>query len=272
MLTRPGNPLRFGPNSLGAKEGPGRGTRGTPAQLGRLRADGPPRAILTEPDKRHGGWDVEEFFASGRAEVDEAIGRLGALGLRPRRGRALDFGCGVGRLTQALAWHFDECVGVDIAPSMVEHARRYNRRATAAATLSTAPTTSRSSPTGTSISSIRSWSSSTSILQPPLHRRVPPRPRPGGVACFQVPARGARSPTTRCRTRPAGGGSPCWTPPRPWPRATRRLSAPAWRTSPTSPGRPSARPRCGTRSTWATTGSTRRAAASSTTTAWRSSH
>ncbi|HET9051576.1 MAG TPA: class I SAM-dependent methyltransferase, partial [Candidatus Dormibacteraeota bacterium] len=35
----------------------------------------------------------------------------------------LDFGCGVGRLTQALAPHAERVVGVDIAPSMVERAR-----------------------------------------------------------------------------------------------------------------------------------------------------
>ena len=43
------------------------------------------------------------------------------------RGRALDFGCGVGRLTQSLADHFDEVIGVDIAPSMIEKAESLNR-------------------------------------------------------------------------------------------------------------------------------------------------
>lgn len=42
-------------------------------------------------------------------------------------GRALDFGCGVGRLTQALAEHFEECDGVDIAGPMIDEARRINR-------------------------------------------------------------------------------------------------------------------------------------------------
>lgn len=48
-------------------------------------------------------------------------------GIEFRRGRALDFGCAVGRLTQALADHFDAVVGVDIADSMVERAREFNR-------------------------------------------------------------------------------------------------------------------------------------------------
>src|SRR5205807_4159881 len=53
--------------------------------------------------------------------------RLNALGISLRRGRALDFGCGVGRLTQALCERFDSVAGVDIAPSMIELANRYNR-------------------------------------------------------------------------------------------------------------------------------------------------
>ncbi len=43
------------------------------------------------------------------------------------RKRALDFGCGVGRLTQALANHFDETYGIDVAASMIDQAIQYNR-------------------------------------------------------------------------------------------------------------------------------------------------
>ncbi len=55
------------------------------------------------------------------------IGYVESLGLALRRAKALDFGCGVGRLTQPLAEHFDQVWGVDIAPSMIELARSYNR-------------------------------------------------------------------------------------------------------------------------------------------------
>jgi ubiquinone/menaquinone biosynthesis C-methylase UbiE len=58
--------------------------------------------------------------------VAAALDELRSRGLEPRRGRALDFGCGVGRLTQALAGHFEEVAGVDIASSMVEQARAMN--------------------------------------------------------------------------------------------------------------------------------------------------
>ncbi len=83
-------------------------------------------AVLTEPDRRGGRWDPEEFFATGVREVDGVMALAGELGLPARRGTALDFGCGVGRLTQALARHFDRVTGVDIAPSMLAEARRHD--------------------------------------------------------------------------------------------------------------------------------------------------
>ena len=53
---------------------------------------------------------------------------LAGLGYVPEwGGRALDFGCGVGRLTQALGRHFNTCVGVDISQSMVQQAQLLNK-------------------------------------------------------------------------------------------------------------------------------------------------
>ncbi len=80
-------------------------------------------AILTDESKRNGKWDPVEFFVSGEREISKVLQH--AAGLKPAfaRGKALDFGCGVGRLTQALCRHFEECHGVDIAESMVEQAR-----------------------------------------------------------------------------------------------------------------------------------------------------
>jgi 2-polyprenyl-3-methyl-5-hydroxy-6-metoxy-1,4-benzoquinol methylase len=72
-------------------------------------------------------WDVAEFFETGRREVEELIHDIADLEAGLNRDRALDFGCGVGRLTQSLADHFDEVIGVDIAPSMIEKAESLNR-------------------------------------------------------------------------------------------------------------------------------------------------
>jgi SAM-dependent methyltransferase len=85
-------------------------------------------AILTHPEKKGKRWKREEFFKSGAHEI-EAVVKY-ATSLRPalKRDRALDFGCGVGRLTQALADHFLETYGVDIAPSMISLAEQFNRQ------------------------------------------------------------------------------------------------------------------------------------------------
>ncbi|MBZ5627430.1 MAG: class I SAM-dependent methyltransferase [Acidobacteriia bacterium] len=85
-------------------------------------------AICTDPRRKSGGWEVEEFFATGEQEVRTVLEHVAGLGLTVRsEGRALDFGCGVGRLTRALAGRFGECVGVDIAATMVALAERHNR-------------------------------------------------------------------------------------------------------------------------------------------------
>ena len=59
-------------------------------------------AILTSPNKRKNRWDEDEFFATGVEVVAEVMAGLDGLGIVVSRRRALDFGCGVGRLTQAL--------------------------------------------------------------------------------------------------------------------------------------------------------------------------
>lgn len=92
----------------------------------RLGSDDPLWAILSHADRRGGRWDPQDFFATGRAEVAEILTWLDAAGITPQRGTALDFGCGAGRLTNALADHFAEVVGVDIAPAMVALAERFN--------------------------------------------------------------------------------------------------------------------------------------------------
>ena len=84
-------------------------------------------AILTDPSKKNNRWDPGEFFASGEAEIDCLMDAIAALPASVNRGIALDFGCGVGRLTQALCRYFERCVGVDIASSMIRLARELNR-------------------------------------------------------------------------------------------------------------------------------------------------
>lgn len=84
--------------------------------------------IITEPGRQNGGWTPHEFFAHGRREIDDLLTYLDHQNLRgPRRKKALDFGCGVGRLTQALAVEYEHVVGVDISREMINLARAHNQ-------------------------------------------------------------------------------------------------------------------------------------------------
>ena len=96
-------------------------------QWDRLGQRDPFWAILTRDDKRGGGWTAGEFFADGIREIDEILRAARGFGIAIPTGRALDFGCGAGRLTQALCAHFEHADGVDIAPAMLALARQHNR-------------------------------------------------------------------------------------------------------------------------------------------------
>lgn len=78
-------------------------------------------AVLTDFEET----DKDEFFALGRKEVEGLLGLLQQVGWEPR-GSALDFGSGLGRLSQALSAHFESVLGVDVAQSMVDKATRLN--------------------------------------------------------------------------------------------------------------------------------------------------
>lgn len=92
-----------------------------------LGSDDPLWAVLSSPDKRGGRWDIDEFFASGRGEIDNQLDIvLPPLGLPKQRRLAVDFGCGAGRLTRALGRHFSCVIGLDVSASMVRTARRLN--------------------------------------------------------------------------------------------------------------------------------------------------
>ena len=84
-------------------------------------------SILTVDSKKNNQWDLVEFFAAGEREISGVMRYLQNIKAPLRRGKAMDFGCGVGRLTQALCPEFEECHGVDIAESMVALADQYNR-------------------------------------------------------------------------------------------------------------------------------------------------
>ena len=65
-----------------------------------------------------------DFFASGNRHVQDVFRLIHRLEPEFAPRRALDFGCGVGRVLIPLALRCDEAVGVDISTEMLDEARR----------------------------------------------------------------------------------------------------------------------------------------------------
>jgi ubiquinone/menaquinone biosynthesis C-methylase UbiE len=100
-------------------------------QWERYGALDPYYGVLSAPDFHHARLDAatrERFFTTGRtyvAELMEAIALFAGQGSEYRC--ALDYGCGVGRLTLPLAERCEHVYGVDVSPSMLQEADRNAR-------------------------------------------------------------------------------------------------------------------------------------------------
>jgi SAM-dependent methyltransferase len=79
-------------------------------------------SVLTTPGKRN-SWGDSEFFATGESEVGQLMQTLQGLGYPKLFRNALDFGCGVGRLTLPLSHRFENTWGIDISAPMLEQAK-----------------------------------------------------------------------------------------------------------------------------------------------------
>ena len=77
-------------------------------------------AVLTDERFLRERVDLDDFYATGEADVARLFALIGG-DFRPRS--ALDFGCGVGRLTMALAKRVPDVVGCDASETMLQLAR-----------------------------------------------------------------------------------------------------------------------------------------------------
>jgi SAM-dependent methyltransferase len=84
-------------------------------------------AILSHPDKKGNQWNLEEFFRTGVAQIDHLMRTLRHHEILFIRDTVLDFGCGVGRLSQAFLPYFNSVSGVDVSPTMIKMARELNK-------------------------------------------------------------------------------------------------------------------------------------------------
>lgn len=89
-----------------------------------LAAEDPLWTVLSDKSKKGGKWDPEEFYRSGEDCVRGLEERLAQIGIRLSGASALDFGCGVGRLTFPLSQRFAKTIGVDISQSMIAAAEQ----------------------------------------------------------------------------------------------------------------------------------------------------
>jgi SAM-dependent methyltransferase len=110
-----------------------RAERDTDADWRALGETQPYWAVLSSPDMRTETITpegVEGFYASGRQYIAQVAAWLADATGSPPAGRALDFGCGAGRLTEAMTDYAQEVVGVDVSPGMLALARKRGGLAT----------------------------------------------------------------------------------------------------------------------------------------------
>jgi len=81
--------------------------------------------VLSKRKARNNGWDLDEFFRTGVVEVADLMKRVDRHLPGLKRQDALDFGCGVARLTRPLAEQFATVTGIDISRPMLDKARSF---------------------------------------------------------------------------------------------------------------------------------------------------
>src|SRR5690349_3760843 len=108
-------------------------TRDTDADWREVGRSQPYWGVITAPQYRTENLtaaNVEACYASGVADISNIVARITAATGAAPKGRALDFGCGAGRLAEAMSAHVDAVIGYDVSPGMLEKARERGGRAT----------------------------------------------------------------------------------------------------------------------------------------------
>ena len=111
---------------------PSKADRDTDADWRELGATQPYWGVLTHPDYRTENLtpaNLEAFYASGGEYISDIVRRLKAATGKPAGGQALDFGCGAGRLTEAMTAYAHPVTGFDISPGMLAEARKRGGKA-----------------------------------------------------------------------------------------------------------------------------------------------
>ena len=118
-------PLAAGIGNTWMQELPRGRVRNTDRDWELLGATNPFYGVLAHDQYKAGCLDrtaQAEFFASGEQDIKFVLGHLHVVGALPPFGQALDFGCGLGRLTLIMTQHSRHVVGVDVSPDMIKRA------------------------------------------------------------------------------------------------------------------------------------------------------
>jgi SAM-dependent methyltransferase len=105
--------------------------RDTDADWRAIGASEPFWGVLTAPQYKRQNLTPEQyaaFYDSGLGDLRRIVSRLEHLIGKPIHiARALDFGCGAGRLSEAMQAFTDQVIAFDISPGMLSEARRRSR-------------------------------------------------------------------------------------------------------------------------------------------------
>lgn len=84
-------------------------------------------SILTYKSKKDKRWRHNDFFKTGELEINKIIKNSVKINHNLKFNTAMDFGCGIGRLSQALCKYFDKVYGIDISNTMIKQAKKFNK-------------------------------------------------------------------------------------------------------------------------------------------------
>ncbi len=83
-------------------------------------------AVLTNQPEEQSEWDTDAFFETGRTQIQSILDLMTKYHYNTNS--AFDFGCGLGRLTQALKQQFAQVTGIDISQEMLKKARQLAKK------------------------------------------------------------------------------------------------------------------------------------------------
>ncbi len=85
-------------------------------------------SIVSDPSKKYDQWDDIEFFKTGEEDIKAFMEKINVSGLTVDKNEALDFGCGIGRLSNALSKYYKKVFGIDISDKMISDAKKIHKK------------------------------------------------------------------------------------------------------------------------------------------------